>query len=111
MSIIDESLILSLKSKHPGCDLHQLGEDDAEDAIIVRTPSLAEWKTFKAMARDENKAKAMDATWWLVKVCTVHPEAAGLKAIVDRMPARVETWGNKLAEFAGIQESIASKKL
>ncbi len=110
MPVIDEALVNSLKSKHPGCDLRQIGDED-EDPIIVRTPTLAEWKAFKAQARDDNKAKAMDAPAWLVKTCCVWPEDATRKEIIDRKPAIVDTWANKLAEFAGVRESIASKKL
>ncbi len=107
--IIDEALINSLKTKHPGVDLFQIGDD--ADAIIARPPSPAEWKAFKAQARDDNKAKALDANAWLVSVCVLWPATEALTALYARRAALPDTFANRLAEIAGADDKVASKKL
>lgn len=101
--------VAKLKTEYPGADLYLLGE--SPDAIIVRLPSQAEWKAFKAAARDDNKAKALDAPDWLVNACCLWPEPAARDAIFARKAALPGSYANKIAEYAGADEKIAAKKL
>lgn len=107
MNTLDESSLDALKSKYPGVQLH-LAECD-EGAIVFRTPPRGEWKRFVSEAAE--KARAGEALAALVRSCLVWPDLGTYDALIERLPALSEAFGTKVAEAAGVQESVVVKKL
>jgi ribosomal protein L19 len=106
---LNQEQIDKLKSAHG--ELHQVDAGDGERAIsvIVKVPNRERWNRFKAQVQDAHrKALAMEA---LVRDCVVHPVAAELDRIIEVRPGLVETFGGKIAELAGLEETVATKKL
>lgn len=100
-----EDEIKKLKAEHG--DLTQL--DHAGESVIVKSPNRATWKRFRAQAQDEGKR--IIAMEELVRACVVHPDRAGLEAMLDRKPGLVETFGKELAELAGASDKAEKKAL
>lgn len=106
--MLDAATIESLKQKHPGSDLYAIG--NGAEAVVVRPPTMAEWKSFRAMAR-EGGAKSIEASGYLLGLCRLWPEADKYEAILARRPALVDTYSARLAEIAGVDEEVVAKKL
>jgi hypothetical protein len=69
------------------------------ESVMVVPPGRSQWRRFKKAITDE--AKRADAFEILLRDCVVFPDPQGLEAILDRMPALAETFGDAVAELAG----------
>lgn len=105
---MDETQIEKLKAAHPGCKLIELTAPSGEK-IIVRSPSSADWKKFRADQSDDRKK--LYAADGLLRRCCVHPDAQGLDAMLELKPGLVETYGVELVELAGMAEGAEKKEL
>lgn len=96
---MDPKTLEAIREKHPSCVVlsAKAGSDLIEVAVVP--PSRHAWRRFKACITDERKKP--DAFELLVRDCTVHPDPAGLEAMLDRRPALAETFGDALCELAG----------
>jgi hypothetical protein len=111
MAIPNESEIEKLKAANPGIELHQVsaGTGDREVAVIVKTPDRQRWMRFKAQLQDQHrKAVAMEG---LVVDCAVWPSRGEVEQLLEQRPGLVETIGSKVAELAGLEETVTAKKL
>lgn len=104
--MITNETIAKLKAEH-GDDLHLL--EGAGHEIVVRVPSRAEWKRFRAQQADA--AKNVDARETLLRGCIVHPAAADVAAIFEKRPGLVDTFGVELQTIAGVTAEATSRKL
>jgi hypothetical protein len=111
MAELSQEQIDKLKAAHPGADLQLVtaGGGDREVSVVVKVPGRERWMRFKAQAQDQHrKAVAMEA---LVVDCVVHPAPAEVAQMLEARPALAETFGTKIAELAGLEETVLSKKL
>jgi len=101
-----ESKIAELKVRH-GVDLHLLVA--ADEHCIATSPSPAQYQQFKDYAADDRKrTRALEM---LTRACVVHPDPAGLEAMLGRKPGLATSFGGKLLELAGAVEEVEAKKL
>lgn len=103
--------IEKLKAAHPNADLQLIsaGGGDREVSVVVKVPNRERWMRFKAHAQDQHrKSVAMEA---LVIDCVVYPSPAEVAQMLEARPALTETFGNKIAELAGLEETVSAKKL
>jgi hypothetical protein len=91
----DPAKLAEIREKHPRAVLLSAGGED----VVATPPTRHQWRRFKGCITDEKKRA--DAFEVLLRDCVVFPDAAGLEAILDRMPALAETFGDAVAELAG----------
>lgn len=111
MAELSQEQIEKLKATHPGADLHLIsaGGGDREVSVVAKVPNRERWMRFKAQAQDQHrKAVAVEA---LVIDCVVHPSPQEVAQMLEARPALTETFGNKIAELAGLEETVTAKKL
>lgn len=111
MADLSQEQIDALKAAHSNTELHLVvaGSGDREVQVVVKVPNRERWNRFKAHAGDPHrKALAMEA---LVVDCVVHPTPVAVEALLHARPALVETFGSKIAELAGLEETVSAKKL
>jgi hypothetical protein len=107
MAALGKEQLAKVRADNPGLELHHIVAGDEE--IVVKSPPRAEWKRFRAMYLDP--AQRPLALETLLFGCLVHPDAAGLNAILERRPAFAEVFGEKLASAAGLGTEAVEKKL
>lgn len=105
--LIAEDIITAVKTKHPGMELRMLSTEEA--AIIARCPSRGDYKRFRDMFLDP--AKRSGALETLVYACTLHPPSEAVGAMLEKRPGLAETFGEKLASWAGLGQEAVEKKL
>lgn len=102
---IDPAVLAELTEKHPNAVVLT-----AEgDSVVVLPPSRAIWKRFRTFAADEKRRP--DAFEALLRDCLVHPDKAGLEALLERRPGLAENFGGKLLELAGLAAEVEAKAL
>jgi hypothetical protein len=98
--------ITELKARHSE-ELHLLVA--AGEHCIATSPSPAQYQQFKDYAADDRKrTRALEM---LTRACVVHPDPAGLEALLGRKPGLATSFGGKLLELAGAVEEVEAKKL
>lgn len=111
MAELSQEQIDKLKAMHVGADLQlvSVGGGEREVSVVVKVPSRERWMRFKAQVQDPHrKSLAMES---LVIDCVVHPSSAEVAQLLEARPALAETFGNKIAELAGLEETVIAKKL
>jgi hypothetical protein len=103
--MIEEKIVQDLKAKHG--DVYRLKALGHE--FLVRGPSVAEWRRFKATISD--KAKRPFATEQLARDCVVHPPKEEVEALFTKYPALPESLADKIAEIGGATEEVEVEKL
>jgi hypothetical protein len=103
--MIDEAKINELKSKH-GAIFMLRGEKTGHE-IIVRKPTEAAWKRFRAQTGDP--AKRSMAPEALLRDCVVHPDQEGLDSMLAEYPGLVEAFAGELGELGGAVQSVEKK--
>lgn len=101
----DKETIERLKAEYGEVYLVEVGEA----GVIVRPPTRAEYRRFRALAIDEKKRA--DAVERLVRDCVLWPDADGLDELLERRPALTEVIGGELLKLAGFAEEVEIKKL
>ena len=105
--MIDEQVIAELREKNVGVELHEISADGID--VIVRSPSRAEWKRFKAMGADDRRR--LDAGETLLWDVLLHPKREILDARFDRAPGLAEVFVAKVLEIAGALTETQHRKL
>ena len=111
MPTITQETIDQVKAKHSGAELHLLTATVRGDRheVIVKCPSAAEYQEFRDYLSDDGKkTRAYER---LVRSCVVHPEMAGLDALLAQKPGLSTTFGSELTNIAGAVEDVEAKKL
>ena len=111
MADLSQDEIEKLKASHPGVELHFVtaGIGEREVSVIVKVPNRERWNRFKSQVGDPHrKAMAFES---LVRDCVVHPSAGELDRLLEQRPGLAEAFGGKLTEIAGLEESVAARKL
>jgi hypothetical protein len=93
--MFDNAKLIEIREKHPKAVALSAGGE----SVVVVPPGRTQWRRFKKAITDD--AKRADAFEILLRDCVVYPDAQGLEAILDRMPALAETFGDAVAELAG----------
>lgn len=92
---IEPEKLTEIREKHPrAVALTACGE-----TVVAVPPSRQVWRRFKLCITDDRKKP--DAFEILLRDCVVYPDAHGLEALLDRMPALAEVFGDAVAELAG----------
>lgn len=77
--------------------------------VIVAPPDRATFSRFRDQLLDDKKrGRAFEG---LVKACLLYPSPAELDAQLERKPALVMTFAEKLSEMAGSGAVVEEKKL
>ncbi len=100
-----DDVIERLKAEHGEVYLVEAGDV----GVIVRPPTRAEYRRFRALAMDEKKRA--DAVERLARDCVLWPDADGLDELLERRPALTEVVGGELLKLAGFAEEVEIKKL
>jgi hypothetical protein len=95
--MIDPKVFEDLKVQH-GDDLHLLTSREHE--VVVRRPTQAEYKRFRANGVDPNKRDI--AAESLLKTVLVYPDRKTFEALLDRYPALCEEFSDPLLEIVGL---------
>lgn len=101
-----ETLIETLRATHGDVELYLLSPD--EHGVVARGPGREAWRRFIAGAKGGKELTAMENLLW---DCAVHPSREELEALLERRPALVVTYGNQLAQIAGLDGEASAKKL
>ncbi len=102
---MDQKVIEELKAQHG--EIHQLSYAGVD--VIVRAPSRAAWKRYRALMSDA--ARRADSFEVLLRDCLLHPSLQELDGILDRRPGLAETFGAELVEIAGLGKEAEKKVL
>lgn len=107
--MLDANKLAELKAAHG--DLRRLSckVDGESFEAVVRMPGDAEFDQFQSNLWD--KGKRPYAIRGMFRACCVHPEAAALDEMLRRKPGLAVTFGQKLAEYAGLADSVEEEKL
>jgi hypothetical protein len=91
----DPAKLTEIREKHPRAVTLTAGGE----TVVAVPPSRQTWRRFKSFVTNEQKRA--DAFEVLLVDCVVYPDRQGLEAILERMPALAETFGDAVAELAG----------
>lgn len=80
-----------------------------DEHVVVRRPTRAEYKRFRALASDEDRRA--DAPEALLRNCVVWPDPTALEALLERYPAMGDTFAVELLKIAGSTKDTSSTKL
>lgn len=109
--MLTDAEMMALKAQH-GNKLLKVTipatEFDEETIVVLKRPPRAEYKRFRSMLHDDQKADALET---LGKSCVVYPDAVAFQAMLDERPALAEVVGGRAAEFAGLEGKAEAKKL
>lgn len=98
--MIPKEKIEELESMHKRIAvLRGVGDPPAWE-IVLRKPSRAEYKMFRAQIM--NPAQAPDAQEILVRKCVVFPDAAGFDALLEDYPAIPEAASEAIKRLTGL---------
>lgn len=107
---IDEKIIDEAKAKH-GTVLHLVHADEDGGVlaeVLVKKPSRAAYKRFRAMSFDEKqRADAMET---LMRDAVVYPAQAEWDAMLDVYPALCETFAKDVLALLGAGAKADAKK-
>lgn len=108
-----EELKNQIQSKHPTAKLSVVTlpatDFDGEVEIVIKRPSRGEYKRFRSMLFDDGLKQ--DALETLARNCVAYPEPEGFSALLEERPGIAETIGGKLVDLAGLEKTVAAKKL
>lgn len=103
---MDAGTIEQVKAKHPGVELFLLSSGSAE---VIAKVGKVEVDMFKDLVMaPATKSRAMER---FVRACVIFPSPEEVLTILQRKPALVEKWGDKLLDEAGHAEEVELKKL
>lgn len=93
---MDAEVLEKLKQQNPRAELFSLRS--GADEVVVKSPSLVEWKRFRTFAADERRRA--DAVETILRACTVFPAPDQLQAMLERRPALCEIFGGQVVDMA-----------
>jgi hypothetical protein len=107
---LTEEKIAELKERHGEGQLVAITVDSSTgEQVVIRRPSRAEWKKFRAHGSDDKRRQHAPEN--LVRECSVFPDVDRLNALLDRYPGLVETLTIELVQLAGMTDSPEKKVL
>lgn len=94
-----EVQLAEFKAKYPRAQALDFSEHIPDTVVVIRPPSIAEWKRFKEEVRGET-TRTIAATN-IARACILWPDRAGVDAIERDAPALVDTIGGEVTELGG----------
>jgi len=99
-----------VESKKPGREVRAAFAEEFEEFIVFVTPTRAELRMYMAK-RENEKEGVLAAQEFLVDVCVMFPDKAGLAKQLDRRPGLFYKWAGEIVESTGLIAQVTQKKL
>lgn len=103
----DPAVLAPLEEQHGAGNLRHLRHPRYGCDVVLKRPRRDAYKRFKAKATSKQSG---DAPETLLVDCIVSPSLDEWKALADRMPGLVETYGSAAVTFAGGSPEFTGKK-